>query len=324
MTAPSSTDALLAIEVAYDGDEDPRQALDTLVTACSVKHRASLRTLDELSRTHEVMSRELKADLADRRGAWEHVSGLAQKIPILRSLVPGRPIHVLLTEKVEAAQRRTQEIGNTVDRVAVEVQALEADTARLAAKCIAAAKNQERAARHLALLKPALDALEVAAAAAEETGAATRELEERREALRHRIWEHGSRMRLYATVESRLAGLVRVNDNFLEVLRNLHGNLHTLHEAGTEVLCELEANLAVLAGQTKASELSNDMQKGMTSLRTSVDKVVALASETSDFLTRNVDRMAGELRAADAGARIQESLAIAEKQRGGDRGGSRG
>ena len=106
-------------------------------------------------------------------------------------------------------------------------------------------------------------------------------------------------------------------------------------------LAELEGNLAALASAAKASELSLQMQKSMESLRASVNKVATLASETSLFLTQNVDRMVQEMKVYDEGTeqlveanlkaerevqeqRINETILLAEqgmKSRQGARAG---
>jgi hypothetical protein len=323
-----AADVLLDKQVVYDGEDYSRQAVETLVAGYSAKHQTNLKTLDELSRAHQALGKEMTADLVEQKSAWEHLGnilklsnvgtnlqGLLEKIPVLRTLIPDRPMHVLLTEKVEVAQRRTQEVGNYLDRIGVEVENLQKDIGRLSRKMVVAAHNEELAARHVLELKTALEEVERALGALDRDSAAARELENRRDAIKHRIWEHGAKLRLYSTAENRLAGIIRMNNNFLEILRNLHANMQSLYEAGNEVLNELEGNLAALASAAKASELTMDMQNAMESLRTSVNKVAVLASETSLFLTQNVDRMTKEMRVYDeATEQLVESNLRAERE----------
>jgi hypothetical protein len=324
------TEAVLAKQIVYDGEDYSRGGLENLVTSYATKHQGNLETLDELSRAHDALGKEMTAEIVENKSAWEHlgdivklnnvganIQGLLEKIPVLRAMVPERPLHVLLTEKLELAQRRTQEVGNYVDRIGVEVAALQEDIARLNRKMVVAARNEEAAASHVLELKAALEEVEAQLARAERGAAATRELEARRDALTHRIWEHGARLRLYSTAEDRLSGIIRMNNNFLEILRNLHGNMQTLYEAGNEVLSELEGNLAALASAAKASELSIDMRAAMESLRGSVNKVAVLASETSLFLTQNVDRLTREMRVYDQAteALVEANLAIERETR---------
>ena len=326
-SSEEEAEALLARQVVYDGEDYTRRSIETMVEDASVKQQASLKTLEDLGRAHEQVSQEMTADLERDRGALARVLG---KIPVVRRLVPERPLHLLLTEKLEVAQRRTQEVGNYLDRIQVEIKALQEDVTRLNGNMVSAAHNEEAAARFVLELRNALEAAERAREQLGDEGSApARELSARIDALKHRIWEHGAKLRLFSTAENRLAGIIRMNNHFLEILRNLHTNMHTLYEAGNEVLGELGGNLAALASAARASELSMDMQRAMESLRTSVNKVAVLASETSLYLTQNVDKLVKEMRVYDEATerlveanlraereeqRINETIALAERE----------
>jgi hypothetical protein len=346
--------AVLDRQVVYDGEDYTRQGLETTVAGYTAKHQENLKTLAELSKAHDQLRQEMTADLVEQKTTWEHVGnilklhqvgtnfrGLMEKVPGLRSLVPSRPLHTLLTEKVEVAQRRTREVGNYLDRIQVEIQSLQKDIETLNARMVQAARNEEAAAAYVLDLKAALEALEKQLSGLDKESARARELQSQGDAIKHKIWEHGAKLRLYSTAENRIAGVIRMNNNFLEILRNLHANMQSLYEAGNEVLSELEGNLAALASAAKASELSLQMQKSMESLRASVNKVATLASETSLFLTQNVDRMVQEMKVYDEGTeqlveanlkaerevqeqRINETILLAEqgmKSRQGARAG---
>jgi len=341
----ADVNALLERQIVYDGEDYTRQNLDTLIRDYGQKHERSVKTLDELSKAHADLSREMTADLVKQKRVWEYLGnimrlqdvgvnlqGLLEKIPVLSSLIPDRPLHVLLTEKVEVAQRRTHEVGNYLDRIQAEVATLSEDITRLQKRMVVAARNEEAAAHHILDLKNALEAAEKALSAVEDKASArARELETTANAVKQRIWEHGAKLRLFSTAENRLAGIIKMNNNFLEILRNLHGNMQSLYEAGNEVLSELEGNLAALASAARASELSLDLRKAMESLRVSVNKVAVLASETSLYLTQNVDRMTRDMRVYDESTeklveanllaerevqeqRINETIALAEKE----------
>jgi hypothetical protein len=266
------------------------------------------------------------------KNVGSNLQGLLEKIPLLSDLVPDRPLHLLLAEKVEVAERRTRQVGDYLDRIQGEVARLQEDVARLQKKMVVAARNEEAAAAYVLELKKALEQTDAERVAlVDSANARGRELEALAGSIKHRIWEHGAQLRLFSTAENRLAGIIRMNNNFLEILRNLHGNMQSLYEAGTEVLSELEGHLAALASAAKASELSLDMHKSMESLRTSVNKVAVLASETSLYLTQNVDRMTREMRIYDEGTqqlvesnlgaereiqeqRVNETIALAEQE----------
>ena len=118
--------------------------------------------------------------------------------------------------------------------------------------------------------------------------------------MKRHIWDHGAKLRLYANAEDRIQAIVNMNNNFLEIMTNLNGNMQTLYEAGSEVLNELHGNLAGLASLSKAGELSVEMHKSMESLKKSVNKLATLASETSLYLTQNVDRLTSEMKIYDS------------------------
>jgi hypothetical protein len=307
----ANVDALLQKQVVYDGEDYSRKELEATVEEASARQKGKLDTLAELRGAHEKLSEEMSTtEIGDEdKSAWER---LLEKIPLLGRLVPERPLHAVLLEKVEVAQRRTQEVGNYLDRIQVEIRELQADIARLNAKTLQAARNEETAARHVLELEKALEEVQGSLELeVDKQSARYRELESRRSELRQRIWDHGTRLRLYSTAENRLAGIIRMNESFLEILRNLHGNMQALYEAGNEALSELEGNLAALASAARASELSVEMQRAMEDLRATVNKVATLASETSLYLTKNVDKLTSEMRIYDEDTRelIEKNLA---------------
>ena len=341
----SEVSTLLSREVVYDGEDYKRKDLEDLVKTYSERHQGTVKSLEELSKAHADLSKEMTSDLVDQKSAWSYlgnvltlkdvgtnIQGLLEKVPVLSSMVPDRPLHVLLTEKIEVAERRTREVGNYLDRIDEEIGKLQSDVTRLQKRMVVAAHNEESAARYVLELKNALEAAEGQLAGLEdEKSAQARELQTSVDALKHRIWEHGAKLRIFSTAEDRLAGIIRMNNNFLEILRNLHSNMQSLYDAGTEVLGELEGHLSGLASAAKASELSVDLQNAMDSLRTSVNKVAVLASETSLYLTQNVDRMTREMNVYDEATeklvednlraerevqeqRINETIALAEAE----------
>jgi hypothetical protein len=91
--------------------------------------------------------------------------------------------------------------------------------------------------------------------------------------------------------------------------------MQTLYDTGNEVLNELQGNLAGLATAAKAADLTMEMQQAMESLKASVNKVAVLASETSIYLTQNVDRLTSEMRIYDEQTQqLVESYLAAERE----------
>jgi len=254
-------DALLSREVVYDGEGYSREALQGMVTEYQGRHQTNLKSLEELSQAHDDLAAEMTKDLADDKTAWEHVKniftfrkvgsnfrGLLEKIPLVSDAVPDRAINDLLEEKIEVAQRRVQQIGNYLDTMQAQVEALQVDITRLNKRMVVAAVNEERAASYVLELENALKEIEgQIEALGEDKGAEARQLQVQRDELKQVIWRHGAKLRLYSNAEDRIAAIVRMNNNFREILTNLHANMQTLYDSGNEVLNELTGNLAGLA-----------------------------------------------------------------------------
>lgn len=299
-------------ELVYDGEGYSRQSLQTMVTDYQVRHQANVSSLEQLSNAHDELAAEMTRDLVDAKSAWEHLKnimtlhkvgvnmrGLLERIPLISDAVPDRPLNELLEEKVEVAQRRVQEVGNYLDTTQQQVENLQIDITRLNKKMIVAAINEERTASHVLELEAALTRAQAQLAQLDEKGAAARQLQADRDAIKQAIWKHGATLRLYSNAEDRIASIIRMNNNFYEILTNLHANMQGLYDSGNEVLNELQGNLAGLATAAKASDLTLEMQQAMQSLKVSVNKVASLASETSLYLTQNVERLTSEMRIYD-------------------------
>jgi chromosome segregation ATPase len=301
---PTEAETRAPAAPVFDGEDYTREGLEQLVAGYTTKQRAGLQSLDELKQGHARLSEEMAAELADQTGDWERLargdrgaSGLGRllrRLPGFRSRSRERPLHAVLTDKLEAVERRTREVGNYLDRIQAQMQELETDIARLHEKLVRSAQQEKEVAARVVELEATRKRLEEELLGNTEE-VRGHELESQIDAARHEIWELGARLRLCSSAEGRIGGIIKMNNQFLEILRNLHGNMEILYEAGNEVLGELRGNLAALASAAKASELSLDLKQAMASLRQSVNKVAALASETSLYLTQNVDKMAADL-----------------------------
>ncbi|HTM22330.1 MAG TPA: hypothetical protein VL172_17540 [Kofleriaceae bacterium] len=327
--AKVDVDALIKNEPVYDGEGYSRENLQGMLDEYQSKHKANLSSLAELSAAHDALAKEMTKDLVEQKSAWEHLKniftfhnmgsnmkGLLEKIPLVRDAVPDRSIQELLEEKIEVAQRRVQEIAAYLDTMQNQVGALQQDITRLNKKMVVAAVNEEKAAKFVLDLEAGLKQIDAAIEAlGKDKTAELRELQSKRDALRQIIWREGSKLRLYSNAEDRIASIVNMNNNFYEILTNLHANMQTLYDTGNEVLNELQGNLGGLATAAKASELTLEMQQAMESLKASVNKVAVLASETSLYLTQNVDRLTAEMKIYDTETqKLVESNLQAERE----------
>ena len=339
---------VLQKQVQYDGDGYSRENLERMLGDYQVKHTMDLKKFEEISGAYDRLGHEMTADIAEQKSAFEYLSniatfenlgtnikGLLFKIPGLRGLAPSRDLKELLGEKIEVAQRRVQEIGNYIDTLQSDVKNLQEDIVRLNKRMLLSAQNEEKAAQYVLELDTHRKSLEEALAALGDVkGAQAREVQARISEVKRTMWEHGAKLRLYSNAEDRISAIVAMNNNFLEIMTNLHTNMSTLYEAGNEVLNELHGNLAGLASISKAGELSVEMHKSMESLKKSVNRLAQLASETSLYLTQNIDRMTSEMKVYDKETeamvasnlaaereikeqRINETIELARKEHGG-------
>jgi len=335
---------VLKREVVYDGEGYTRQSIEGMLTEYQGKQATDLKRFEELSASYQRLSKEMTQDIAEQKSMFEYLGnivtfksvgtnlkGLFYKIPLLREIVPSRDIKELLEEKIGIAQVRVQEVGNYLDVLQNDIKNLQEDIGRLNKKMVVAAQNEERAARRVLELEALLGQLDAKVKAmADPKSLEARELMSE---VKGKIWEHGGKLRLYANAEDRLSAIISMNNNFLEIMTSLHGNMTSLYEAGNEVLNELHGNLAGLASISKAGELSVEMHKSMESLKKSVNRLAVMASETSLYLTQNVDRLTSEMKVYDKATeelvasnlsaeremkeqRINETIALARKQYG--------
>lgn len=341
--------SILKKEIVYDGEDYTRDSLQSMVKNYQEQHTGRIAELEELKKTHDHIAREMTDELAEQKSVWDCVKdmvsgdrqaavsnfrGLLERIPVLRDRLPDRPLSELLQQKIHVTETRIREIGGFLDRMESEVENVRQDIVRLNKKMIVAAQNEEKAAEYILQLREIEKQLE------EELGqmggevtAAHREKQAEIDEIKRMIWQHGGKLRLYSNAEDRISAIVTMNNNFMELLTNLHTNMQTLYDAGQEVLDELRGNLASLTTATEASELTMEMQKSMDSLKESVNKVATLASNTSLYLTQNVDRMTSQMRIYDDETqalvksnleaereiqekRIDETLKLAEKEFG--------
>lgn len=318
----------LTQEIVYEGEEYNRDSLQKMVNDYQTRHQGEIKDLETLRAAHDEIAREMNKDLVQQKSAWEYVRhmmtldshkiasnfrGLLEKIPVINDYVADRPVVDLLQEKIEVAEMRTRQVGQFLDQIEVRIEQLTSDVQRLNKKMIVAAQNHEKAATYILGLKDHLAALEARLTKLDEKeAAARRETQAEIDDTKRAIWQHGAKLRLFASAEDRISAIVGVNNNFREILGNLHANMQNLYDAGQEILDELRGNVAGLATASQASELTLDMQKSLESLKVSVNKVASLASQTSLYLTQNVERLTSQMKIYDDATRqlIENNLAM--------------
>ncbi|HEY4002469.1 MAG TPA: hypothetical protein VGO93_26595 [Candidatus Xenobia bacterium] len=323
--------SILKKEIVYEGEEYKRESLQQMVTDYQSRHSQDVKDLDRLRQTHDDIAKEMRKDLVADKTAWDCVKdmmtfdvkkmgsnfhGLLEKIPIINDYVSDRPVADLLREKIHIAETRTKQVGQFLDQIEAQMEALRVDITRLNQKMVVAAQNEEKAAAYILELRDHQQRLESELKAlGEDTTATKRQKQAELDEVKRIIWEHGSKLRLYSNAEDRISNIVTMNNNFLEILTNLHTNMTILFESSQEILDELRGHLTGLATATEASELTLSMRQSIDSLKISVNKVATLASETSLYLTQNVDKLMAQMRVYDdATKQLIESNLAAERE----------
>lgn len=307
--------AILQRQVVYDADDySSRDSLQTALKPELDRHQERIGELETLKKTQDTIAKEMSEDLIQQKPIWECLKeaasgdrakfgmamrGLLERIPVLRKTVAERPLSELLQEKIQITETRVREVGSFLDRMESEVENVRQDISRLNKKMLLASQNKEKAAQYILQLKEIESQLSAEVDAMVENNLAKREKQTELDEVRRLVSEHGGKLRLYANADERIHSIVKMNNNFLELLNNLHNNMQNMYDSGQEVLDELRGNLASLSTATEASEITMDMQKAMSSLKTSVNKVASLASQTSLYLTQNVEKMTSEMRIYD-------------------------
>jgi len=310
-----SRSAVMKKSVVYDGADYTRDSLQEMVKTYQDTHSERIQELESLKNTHDTIAKEMTESLVEHKSVWECLKematgdmskaqasfrGLLERVPLLRDRLPERPLSELLQEKIHLTETRIREVGAFLDRMESEVENVRQDIARLNKKMVVAAQNEEKAAQYILQLRDIETQLVAERdALGPDVTAAHREKDTEIDEVKRLIWEHGAKLRLYANAEDRISNIVKMNNGFMGMLTNLHTNMQALYDSGQEVLDELRGNLASLTTATEASELTMDMQKAMKSLKESVNKVAVLASNTSLYLTQNVEKLTAQMRVYD-------------------------
>jgi hypothetical protein len=314
--------------ITYDGEGYTRESLEKMLGDYQTKNALDLEKFGQLSQAYQRLTKEMTRDVSDQKTAFEYLSnivsldnigsnikGLLHKIPIAREVAPSRDLKELLGEKIEIAQRRIKEAGNYLDTLQADMKALQEDVVSLNKRMIVAAQNEEKAAHYVLELEEARKSIELKLAATDPKSLDARTLASDLSDIKRLIWEHGGKLRLYSNAEDRLATIIKMNNNFLEIMNNLDANMTSLYDSGNEVLNELLTNLAGLASLSKAGEVSVAMHESMESLKKSVNRLATLASETSLYLTQNIDRLTAEMKIYDVETqRLIESNLAQERE----------
>ncbi len=306
-------DELKRSRVEYDGSKYSRAAVDQLVGEYRQSQQGHVKDLKALKEEHTKLAQQMNDEIAEQRTLMDEFrtmltkgstsrgfKGVLSKIPLLGRPFRRRPLKDLLEAKVEIADMRCRETASYLERVEKTMGELREDLEVLHQKQVDAARSKGEFVELVLGLKEAREELEgQLEGITDHNSSAYREAELARAEVERLIWENGQKMRLFDNAQERLESVIKMDTNFLEISGNLHSNMTIIYEAARTVLDELRQHVSSLATLAEAGELSLNMTQSMESLKQSMSKVATIASETSLYLTKNVESLVDGMRIYD-------------------------
>jgi hypothetical protein len=302
-------------KVEYDGAKYNRDSIDNMVGEYRANHQNHVKDLKALREEHTKLAKEMNEELAEQRSLMDEFKtmvsgqkgstsrgfkGVLSKIPLIGRPFRKRPLKELLETKVEIADLRVRETASYLERIEKTMGDLRDDVEELHLKQLDAARNKDEFVDLVLSLKDSSESIETELAAIEDKNSEQfRELELAKSEVDRLIWENGQKMRLFDNAQSRLESVIKMNGNFLEISQNLHSNMTIIYEAAQTVLDELRQHVSSLATLAEAGELSLNVTESMESLKQSMSKVASIASETSLYLTKNMESIVDGMRIYD-------------------------
>ena len=308
-------DSLKNNQVEFDGSKYSRDAIQNQVGKYRESHQNRESDLKTLKEEHEKLAQEMSKELAEQRTLMEEFKtmtsgkkgsasrgfkGVLSKIPLIGRPFRQRPLKEALETKVEVADSRVREVSAYLERVEEAMGQLREDIEHLHQEQLKAARNKDAAVAVVLGLKEVRDEIEQKLGEITDTNSEEyRQLEVQRSELDRLLWENGQQMRLYDNAQERIESVIKMNSNFLEISHNLHSNMTIIYESAQMVLDELRQHVSALATLAEAGELTLNVTESMESLKQNMSKVAQIASETSLYLTRNVEDIAKGMRIYD-------------------------
>ncbi|MBU1240080.1 hypothetical protein KKF84_17795 [Myxococcota bacterium] len=302
-------------QVEYDGSKYSRESVGNMVGQYRQSHQDHVKDLRALKEEHVKLAKQMNDEIAEQRSLMDEFrtmvsgkkgatsrgfKGVLSRIPLLGRPFRQRPLKDLLEAKVEIADLRCRESASYLERVETTMGDLRADLEVLHQKQLEAARKKTEFVDLVLSLKAAREDLERELAGIEDHNSEEyRSIELGKAEVERLIWENGQKMRLFDNAQDRIETVIKMNNNFLEISGNLHSNMTIIYEAAQTVLDELRQHVSSLATLAEAGELSLNMTESMESLKESMSRVATIASETSLYLTKNMESIVDGMRIYD-------------------------
>lgn len=330
-TEPSHIEEILKRQVEFDGSKWSREATAQIDEQYRTRNQDNLQELKRLQEEHEKLAEDMNREIAEQRSLLDEIKTMASgekdgfsrglrgalgRIPILGRPFRRRPLADLLAAKIDIADSYLQRIAEYLRKVERTISALHEDQKTLQAKKIEAARGKKQFVEFVLELKQAREEIMTRLQALTDTSSEEyRTLETQLVEVDRLIWEHGQKMQMFDHALSHLDSIMKMNRHFEEISKNLHANMNLIHDTAELVLDELRQHAARLATLAEAGQLSLQITTSMESLKESMNKVAVITSETSLFLTRNVEQIISDMNVYDRQVEelVEKNLA-AEKE----------
>jgi DNA repair exonuclease SbcCD ATPase subunit len=311
----------------YEGAEYTADELELLRQEYQGRHGEAAHQFQSIEQRYGSLTQDLTTDLGNGTQLSQQLQSLAtgpsmgDKVREFFARVGltkrKRPVSELLEEQLESVQTQIHQVAQLRESMDGHIEAVEADIRRLNGRITEAARNEETAAKHVLALSETLTEKENAVLfwdVNDHKSAAYREANSLVDELKAQIRIHGSKARSYGQAEERLAVIVKMNRNLLEMLRSGAVNMEQLTDAVHQVVDEISGNVQALTSLTLANEMALDLIQATEHLKEGVQKVAVLASETSLTLTRDVDRFVDDLQVYDEATLQQVQTNLSEER----------
>ncbi len=310
-----NAEEILKKQVEFDGSKWSREATTQVDDQYRSRNQDNLQELKRLQEEHDQLAKDMNKEISDQRSLLDEIKtmtsgkqgsmgrgfrGVLGRIPVLGRPFRRRPLADLLAAKVDIADAHVKRVAEYLKKVERTISGLHDDQKTLQAKKVDAAKGKKQYVGLVLELKALHEELENRVRAMTDASS-----EEFRTTEAHLIetdrliWEHGQKMQLYDHALHHLDSIMKMNMHFAEISKNLHANMTLIHEAAELVLDELRQHASRLATLAEAGQLSLQITASMESLKESMNKVAIITSETSLFLTKNVEQIVANMTVYD-------------------------
>ncbi len=299
-------------EPVYTGTQYSADDVEALRQRYKERHQDSVQSVQKMSGDYGELSSSLTGGMSDAQ--WDaQLKRLADgpttgdKVRLWLSKVGlasrPRPVSEVLEEQLESVQEKIHGVARLRESIDGHIGDLEADIRRLNQQVVEAAHNEEAAAKHVLQLSKSLDDKEMELLhwdIEDHQSAAYRVAVAAIDELKSQIRIHGSKARAFGHAENRLESVVRMNRNFLEMLKHTAENMEQLAGASNQVVEEISGNVRALTSLTLATDMALDLMAASKELKAGINKVAEVASNTSLTLTREIDQFVADMTVYDA------------------------